>query len=46
LQSFLLMEEIRVPGENHRAAASHWQTLAHNIVSSVPRHERDSNLQL
>jgi hypothetical protein len=23
LQSFLLMEEIRVPGENHRAAASH-----------------------
>ena len=24
----LLVEETRVPGENHRPAASHWQTLA------------------
>jgi len=27
--------------ENHRPAASHWQTLSHNVVSSTPRHERD-----
>jgi hypothetical protein len=26
--------------------ASHWQTLSHNVVSSTPRHERDSNSQL
>jgi len=25
--------------------ASHWQTLSHNVVSSTPRNERDSNLQ-
>ena len=24
-----------VPGENHRPAASHWQTLSHNVVSST-----------
>ena len=41
--SVLLVEETRVPGENHRPAASHWQTLSHNIVSSTPRHERDSS---
>jgi hypothetical protein len=29
-------------GEKHRPAASHWQTLSHNVVSSTPRHERDS----
>jgi len=23
-----------------------WQTLSHNVASSTPRHERDSNLQL
>ena len=23
-------------GENHRPAASHWQTLSHNVVSSTP----------
>ena len=23
--------------------SSHWQTLSHNVVSSTPRHERDSN---
>jgi hypothetical protein len=33
----LLVEEIRVPGENHWPAASHWQTLSHNLVSSTPR---------
>jgi hypothetical protein len=31
-----------VPGENHRPAKSHWQTLSHNVVSSTPCHERDS----
>jgi hypothetical protein len=42
-RSILLMEETRVPGENHRPVASHWHTLSHNVVSSTPRHERDSN---
>jgi len=45
-RSDLLVEETRVPGENHRPAARHWQTLSHNVVSSTPRHERDSNTQL
>jgi len=40
--SVLLVEEIV---ENHRPAASHWQTWSHNVVSSTPRHERDSNSQ-
>ena len=33
----LLMEETGVPGENHRQAACHWQTLSHNFVSSTHR---------
>jgi hypothetical protein len=33
----LLVEETGVPGENHRPAASHWQTLLHNVVSSTSR---------
>jgi hypothetical protein len=36
-RSVLLVEEIGVPGENHWTAASHWQTLSHNVVSSTPR---------
>jgi hypothetical protein len=36
--SVLLMEETRVPEENHRPAASQWQTLPHNVVSSTPHH--------
>jgi len=40
------MNKARVPGENHWPAASHLQTLSHNIVSSTPRHEQDSNSQL
>jgi hypothetical protein len=32
------VEETGVPGENHRPAASHCQTLSHNVVSSTPRH--------
>ena len=32
------MEETGVPAENHWHAASHWQTLSHNVVSStIPR---------
>ena len=38
--SALLMEETRVPRENHWPVASHWQTLSHNVVWSTPRHER------
>ena len=45
-RSVLLVEETRIPRENHRPVASHWQTLSHNAVSSTPRHERDSNTQL
>jgi len=41
-RSVLLAEET---GENHRPAASHWQILSHNVVSSTPRNERDSNSQ-
>jgi hypothetical protein len=35
----LLMEEIEVPGENHRPFASHWQTLSQNVVSFRPLSE-------
>jgi hypothetical protein len=33
-RSVLLVEET---GENHRPAASDWQTVSHNVVSSAPR---------
>ena len=36
----LLVEENGMSGENHRSAASQWQTLSHNVVSSTHRHER------
>jgi hypothetical protein len=36
--SFLLVEETKVPGENHRPFTSHWQTLSHNIVRRTHRH--------
>jgi hypothetical protein len=32
-----LVEEAGVPGENIRAVASHWQTLSHNVISSIRR---------
>ena len=32
--------------ENDRPAASHRQTLSHKVLSSTPRHQRDSNSQL
>jgi len=43
--SVLLVEETRTPRENHRPAASQWQTLLQYVVSSTPCHERDSNSQ-
>ena len=33
-----LLEETRIPGENHRPVTSPWQTSSHNVVSSTPRH--------
>jgi len=45
-QSVLLEEDTGVPRENHQPAASHRQTLSHNVVSSTPLHEQDSNSQL
>ena len=42
-RSVFLVEESGVPGGNYRLAASHWQTVLPNAVSSTPRHERDSN---
>ena len=41
-RSVLLVEESRVPRENHRPVASHSQTLSHNVV---PRPDLDSNSQ-
>jgi hypothetical protein len=35
-----LVEEAEVPGENHRPATSHRQTLSHNVVSSKPHRDR------
>ena len=33
-RSVLSMDETGVPGENHRPATGHWQTISHNIVSA------------
>ena len=33
----LLVEETGVLGENRRPVASHWLTLSHNVISSIPR---------
>ena len=45
-QSVLLVVEQGVSGENHGPTASHLPTLSHNVVSSTPRNERDSNSQI
>jgi hypothetical protein len=42
-RSVLLVEETGVPGETHRPVTSYLQTVSHNVVSSTPSHERDSN---
>jgi len=39
------VEETEVPGENRQHVASYWQALSLNVVSSTPRHQRDSNSQ-
>ena len=36
-RSVLLVEETRVPIENHQPITSNWQTWSHNVVSSIPR---------
>jgi hypothetical protein len=41
--SALLVEETGIP---KKTTASHWQILSHNVASSAPRHEQDSNSQL
>jgi hypothetical protein len=41
--SVLLVEETE---EKNLPVASHWQTLSHNVVSSTPRNQRNSNSQL
>ena len=41
--SVLLVDETGVSGENHWPAASHWQTLSHNVVLSTHCHERGLN---
>jgi hypothetical protein len=33
---FIFIESIYLPGWNHWSAASHWQTLSHNVVLSTP----------
>jgi hypothetical protein len=43
-RSVLLVKETGVPEENNRPVTSYWQTLLHNVVSSTPGHERDSNI--
>jgi hypothetical protein len=40
------VEETGVHGENHWPVASHWQTLSHNVISSTPHHERNTNSTL
>ena len=36
-RSVLMVEDTRVPDENHRPVETHWQTISHNIVSNTPR---------
>jgi hypothetical protein len=43
---FYWWRETGVPGENYRPVTSHRQTLLHNVVLSIPRHEKGSNSQL
>ena len=37
-RSVLLVEETRVPRENHRPATNHRQFLSHNVVSPDSSH--------
>ena len=38
-RSILLVEETRVPRENHPSATNHGHTSSHNVVSNAPRRE-------
>jgi len=44
-RSVLLVEKTEYPEKTTLPVTNHWQTLSHNVVSSTPRHERDSNSQ-
>jgi hypothetical protein len=37
-QSALLGDETRIPGEYHRPATNHCQTLSHKVALRTPRH--------
>jgi len=37
---------LELPRENNQPAASHLQTLSHNVVLSTPLHETDLKSQL
>ena len=44
--SVLLVEETGIPGEYHRSAASHWQTLSHAVTKyTLPWVDSNSQLQ-
>ena len=36
LDNISIVLSVEGTGENHRPAASHWQTLSHNVVLSTP----------
>ena len=38
-RSIFLVEETRVPRENHLSATNHGHTLSHNVASNTPRRE-------
>jgi len=40
-----LQNEGVVPGEIHQPAAIYRQTISHVVVSSIPRHGQESNIQ-
>jgi len=44
-RSNLLLGETGVPGEHNRTASSLRQTLSHDVASSKPLHEQDTNSQ-
>ena len=45
-RSVLLVEETGVPGDNYLPAASHRQTLSHNVVLNKPHLSRILNHNL
>jgi hypothetical protein len=45
-EKFVLVEETGVKGKKpqiYHKSLTHWQTLSHNVVSTIPRHRRDSS---